>query len=64
MYDKQKGSLVENPMMNDPRSMIDPRYYNVNNRNPARIQQQPANERRIQFQRRWQFHIIKVFFFT
>ena len=60
MYDNlQRMSLVENPMMSDPRSMIDPRYYKVSSLAPTEILPQPqqisdAAKRRIQFQQRWQ----------
>ena len=62
IYNKhQRMSLVENPMMSDPRSMIDPRYYKVDCLKPSEIPAKPqqpsdAAKRRIQFQRRW--HII------
>ena len=59
IYSKhQRASVIENPMLSDPRSMIDPRYYKVNCLTPAEIQPQPqpisdASRRRIQFQQRW-----------
>ena len=56
IYDRhQSVTLVENPMMNDPRSMIDPRYYKVDSHHPTVQPQQisEAAKRRIQFQQRW-----------
>ena len=58
MYDNlQRMSLVENPMMSDPRSMIDPRYYKVSSlapteKLPQSQQISDAAKRRIQFQQR------------
>ena len=52
----QRASVIDNPLLSDPRSMIDPRYYKVNCLNTAEIQPQPisdASRRRIQFQQRW-----------